>query len=77
MKTELNGHREVDMGLCEKNRAHFPQDVLMSYAGQHIAFNWDGTEIIASAPSDEELYDKLSEMGVPLACAVFSYVDEY
>ncbi|MBY0229058.1 MAG: hypothetical protein K2W96_07255 [Gemmataceae bacterium] len=77
MKTETNNHREVDLGLHNQNRAHFPPERLVPYAGQQIAFNWDGTEIIASAPSDIELVALLHARGIPRACYVVSYVDEY
>ncbi len=77
IKAEQKVHREVDQALYEVNRSKFPWEKLEPYRGQHIAFNWDGTEIIASASSYGELYDKLEEMGVPPECAVASYVDEY
>ena len=77
MKTEQTIHREVDLAQYESNRHKYPPERLMAYAGQSIAFNWNGTELVASAPSDAELLDRLAEMGVPRECVVFGYVDEF
>lgn len=73
MKHETNGHREVDQGLYEKNRSVFPPEDLLPYAGRYIAFNWDGTEIIASAPTDIELVALMDARGIPSPCYVVSY----
>ena len=57
-----------------ENRRNFPLDELMKYEDQHIAWSWDGTRIVASAPDEEELYRKLREGGFDLSRVVLSYV---
>jgi hypothetical protein len=58
-----------------KNQSRFPVEELWKYAGQHVAWSWDGTRILASAPSDEELYQKLVEEGLDPQRVAFGYVD--
>src|SRR5262249_7768944 len=52
------------MGVFMKNRAVFPEEELMKYAGQWIAWSPDGTAIVAhSAESDTAVYDTLKANG--------------
>ncbi len=57
------------------NRNKFPTEELWKYAGQHVAWSWDGTRILASAPDDAQLYQKLIEGGIDPQRVVFGYVD--
>jgi hypothetical protein len=59
-----------------KNSAEFPVEELHKYIGQHIAWSWDGTRIVAAASTDEELNKKLEELGVEFSDVVFDYVDD-
>ena len=58
------------------NRAKFPPEALLPYAGQYIAWSWDGSRILASAADREPLWEKLAAMGVNPSRVVFQYVDE-
>ncbi len=58
-----------------ENRQKFPPDELAKYAGQHIAWSWDGTRIVDSDPNPEELCRKLEAAGIPTNRVVFGYVD--
>jgi hypothetical protein len=58
-----------------ENRRKVPPEQLMQYAGQHIAWSWDGTRIVGSATTYEELHDKLDAAGIDTQRVVFSYVD--
>jgi hypothetical protein len=51
-----------------------PED-LLPYAGQYIAWNWDGDRIVASAETEEQLWGKLEAMGENPHRVVFAYVD--
>lgn len=58
------------------NREKIPQAVLDQYAGQHIAYSWDGTRVLAGAVALLDLYRKLKEMGQDTNRVVYSYVDD-
>jgi hypothetical protein len=57
-----------------ENRQKFPAEELRKYAGQHVAWSWDGTRIVASDPDDEALYDKVLALGLSPDRVVFGYV---
>ena len=57
-----------------ENRDKFPPEELWKYAGQHVAWSWDGTRIVASAPTLEELYKRLDELGVDSERVIGDYV---
>jgi hypothetical protein len=57
-----------------ENQRKISRDQLLPYAGQHIAWSWDGTRILASAPDAEMLFHKLVEAGHNPFRAVFDYV---
>jgi hypothetical protein len=64
------------MGVFMKNRAAFPEDELMKYAGQWVAWSPDGTAIVASsAESDLALYELLTAKGYDISKCLVSYVD--
>src|SRR5262249_60035714 len=58
-----------------ENVRKFPQDELMRYAGQHIAWSLDGARILASDPDRATLYRKLDEAGIDSALAVIDWGD--
>jgi hypothetical protein len=58
-----------------ENRCKFPLEELAKHWGKHIAFNLDGTRIVASAATEEELDAALRAAGIPLNQVVYSYVD--
>jgi hypothetical protein len=72
-----NGERlePPDLSQYEKNRSKFPLDELAKYAGKHVAFSSDGTRIVASGETEEELDAALLAAGVPFSQVVYSYVD--
>ena len=59
-----------------ENRRNFPAEELLKYAGQYVAWSWDGTRIVASAGNDEELHHKLLSAGLDPSRVVSSYVDD-
>lgn len=58
-----------------ENRQKFPPEGLIPYAEKHIAWSWDGTHIVASADSDEELVEKVKGLGLNPSRVVYAYVD--
>lgn len=57
------------------NREKIPQEELDQYAGQFVAYSWDGTHIVAGADSEAALMAKLKELGISTQQVVFSYID--
>ena len=57
-----------------ENSSKLPVEELWRYAGQHIAWSWDGTRILAGARTNAELDDKLKEAGIDPSRVVFDYV---
>ena len=58
-----------------ENRRNFPPEELDKYDGQYIAWSWDGSRILASAPEREALWDKLVAMGVDPHRVVFEWIE--
>jgi hypothetical protein len=71
-----NGHPpEVDLVVFEENRHKFPPEQLLPHAGKYIAWSGDGTRVVASADTEEELYSVLDAAGIRDNQVVYSYVD--
>jgi hypothetical protein len=72
-----NGERlePPELRLYEENRSKFPLDELAKYAGKHVAFSPDGTRIVASGESIEEVEEQLMAAGIDPSQVVGSYVD--
>jgi hypothetical protein len=64
-----------DLSHYEENRSKFPLDELAKYAGKHVAFSPDGTRIVASGMTEEELEAALRVAGIHFSQVVFSYID--
>jgi hypothetical protein len=58
------------------NQKAFPTEQLDAYAGQHIAWSWDGSRILASASDEAELRRKLVAAGHDPFQVVYDYVDD-
>jgi hypothetical protein len=56
------------------NRQNFPPAELARYAGQHVAWSWDGTQIVANGADIEEVYRRLKAAGIDPTRVVLSYV---
>lgn len=59
-----------------ENSAKFPVEELWKHIGQHIAWSWDGTCIVAAAPTETELYRILDERNIDSERVVFDYVHD-
>lgn len=64
-----------DLRHFEENRAKFPVEQLMLFAGQYVAWSSDGTRILAAAPSQEEVDEKLAALGIHFSLVVHDYID--
>jgi len=61
-------------GLFNENRRNFPAHELAHYAGRYIAWNLDGTRIVASGADEGALYAQLAAANIDLNTVVQSYV---
>lgn len=68
---------KIDLVKFERNNAEVPLEYQEQFRGQHIAWNAEGTHVVASADEYEDLHAKLREMGIPLDEVVFGHVDKY
>jgi hypothetical protein len=57
------------------NIRDFPWEELAKYEGQYIAYNWEGTSIVAAAPTRELLHERLKELGIDLGRVIFDFAD--
>jgi hypothetical protein len=60
----------------DANRAKIPPEVIVRYRGMQVAYSWDGSSIVAGAPTWEELFRKLDEAGIDTSRVVLGYIDE-
>jgi len=65
---------EVDGALFNDNTNRFPCEELAKYAGQYVAWNLDGTEILAGGATREAAEKKLAERGIHPSRVVWDYV---
>jgi hypothetical protein len=57
-----------------KNRNEFPQEQLQQYYGKHVAWNVEGTRIVASGDDDLQVFQAVEAVGLNPEQVVFSYV---
>lgn len=58
-----------------ENRNRVPYEKLQPWEGQQVAWSWDGTAILAGAPTLDELFQELTRLGIDSSRVVFDYVD--
>jgi hypothetical protein len=59
-----------------ENQRGFPAAELLRYAGQHIAWSWDGSRILAGDPDRATLDRKLREAGIDSVRVVHDFVED-
>jgi hypothetical protein len=62
------------LGDYSHNRRQFPSEELAKYAGHFVAFSLDGTRVLASAATEEDLEKQLQAVGIDPSQVVGSYV---
>jgi hypothetical protein len=63
-----------DMALYYENRRKIPPEYLLPYAGQHVAWSLDGTQILASGQDIPEVEGQLLAAGIPPNQVVFGFI---
>ena len=59
-----------------ENQRKFPAEELLRHAGQHIAWSWDGSRILAHDPDRRALDDKLRVAGIDPGQVIHDYVED-
>ncbi|HYT90796.1 MAG TPA: DUF5678 domain-containing protein [Gemmataceae bacterium] len=70
-------HRNEDVcngALFIENTMKFPPEELAKYEGRYVAWNLEGTQILASGADYGELYRNIAAAGLKLSRVVGSYV---
>lgn len=65
----------IDGALFNDNVNRFPFEELVKYAGQHVAWSLDGTQILASGTDFDEVTKNLVAAGINPSRVVHGYVD--
>jgi hypothetical protein len=60
----------------DTNVRNIPPEELDRFAGQYVAYSWDGSRIVAAASTREGLRQHLLEGGIDPQRVVFGYVDD-
>jgi hypothetical protein len=71
--TDLEGWPHPDF---DKNHRAFPIEELWKHIGKHIAWNRDGTQIVADGATLGEVISKVEALGLKGMQVVFDYVDD-
>lgn len=74
MNAKLKDIPWVNSNLFNENANKFPASELLQYAGQWVAWNLEGTGILANAPDMLELESRLKELGIDPAQVVQEYL---
>jgi hypothetical protein len=59
-----------------ENQRNFPVKELVRYQGQHIAWSWDGSEILAADADRRTLDQKLRSVGIDPLRVIHDYVED-
>lgn len=59
-----------------KNTRNLPAEFSLRYANKHIAWNLEGTQVLAEGDTEEEVNQKLWAAGIDLLQTVASYVPD-
>ena len=72
-----NGKQRVeppDLSHFHNNWCDFPPDQLVPYYGKYVAWSPDGTRIVASGDSEEEMERNLLALGIPPSQVVGEFI---
>jgi hypothetical protein len=75
METENRLIPWIDARFLE-NQRRFPVEELLRFQGQHIAWSWDGSKILAAAADRRMLDKKLSDSGIDPLQVIHDFVED-
>jgi hypothetical protein len=60
----------------QQNQRNFPAEKMLQFKGQHIAWSWDGSQIVAAASDRAALDHKLCKAGIDPLKVVYDFVED-
>ncbi len=75
MNTENRPIPWIDARFLENQRT-FSAEELLRYRGQHIAWSWDGSQILAADADRRALDEKLRNAGIDPLQVIHDYVED-
>jgi hypothetical protein len=66
---------QPDLSSFHENWRNFPPEQLLAYSGQYVAWSPDGTRILVSGATREEVAEKLEAAGIHFSQVVHDYID--
>ncbi len=66
----------IDVVLFRRNRDKFPDERLGPYWGKQVAWSADGTRVLASGETHEELYATLRSLGIDPTRVVVEFIND-
>jgi hypothetical protein len=61
--------------LFIENQIRFPREEYLKHAGEYVAWSLDGSRMLASAKTNDELEEKVRAMGLKMGEWVGDYID--
>jgi hypothetical protein len=72
----MNDQQADVLARFDENRRQVPAEYLRGYWGKQVAWNAEGTQIVASGDTHEEVLGQLRAAGILLSQVVLDYVDD-
>jgi len=66
----------IDSVTFGRNRDQFTAEELRPYWGRHVAWNLEGTQILADGADHKEIYDRLKQLGIDPLLTVDDFVQD-
>jgi hypothetical protein len=75
MNTDLRPAPWTDASFLE-NQRKFPAAELLQFRGQHIAWSWDGSQILVAAADRAALDQKMRDAGIDPLQVIHDFVED-
>jgi hypothetical protein len=75
MNTDSRPAPWIDARFLE-NQRRFPAEELLRYQGQHIAWSWDGSRVLAADANRRVLDQKLRDAGIDPLHVIHDFVED-
>lgn len=64
----------IDLAQHRRNREAVPEAELRPYRGKRVAWNAEGTQILAAGDTEDEVFARLAELGIDPCDTVGEFV---
>ena len=66
----------VNNTITTENFNKFPREEWFKYAGQYVAFSLDGSRILASGATEQQMEENLKKLGIDPSRVIGTYVEK-